>query len=80
MFGPADPPKTFDGKGSPRWKQRAFYDAIRDACALHVPGASMARISIYDVVGEFVLSDVLDGRVKCSRTALENLIESRTAS
>jgi hypothetical protein len=80
MFGPADLPRTFDGKGSPRWKQRAFYDAIRDACALHVPVVSIARISIYDVVGEYVLRDVLDERVECSRTALENLIESRTAS
>ncbi|QYF91100.1 hypothetical protein [Arthrobacter sp. PAMC25284] len=80
MFGPPDPFRSFAGKGSPRWKQRAFYDAIRDVYALFVPGVSLARVSMYDRVGESELHEVLDGRVECSRAALVDLIESRIVS
>ncbi|MDR7081083.1 hypothetical protein J2X01_000352 [Arthrobacter ginsengisoli] len=51
MFGPADPPRTFDPNGSPRWKQRALYDAVKDAYAVHTPGISMTRVSLYDHIG-----------------------------
>jgi hypothetical protein len=35
MFGtPVLGAKTFEGVGSPRWKQRALYDAVRDVAAV----------------------------------------------
>lgn len=34
MFGPPDNPGQFDAGGAPRWKQRALYDAMKDAAAL----------------------------------------------
>lgn len=44
FFGPAQPPGDFTGVGSPRWRQRAFYDACKDLD----PAVRLARISIYD--------------------------------
>ncbi|WP_422758930.1 DUF7255 family protein [Paenarthrobacter sp. C1] len=51
MFGVADPPRVFDRNGSPRWKQRALYDAVKDAYAAHRPEISLARVSIHDEIG-----------------------------
>jgi hypothetical protein len=47
MFGPAAPPRELSGPGAPRWKQRAFYDFLKDlgpACG-HGP---MARLAVWD--------------------------------
>lgn len=33
-----------------RWKQRALYDAIKDAYALYSPKVSLARVSIHDQI------------------------------
>ena len=51
MFGEADRPGVFGRNGSPRWKQRALYDAVRDAYAVHTPGVTMARVSLHDQIG-----------------------------
>lgn len=51
MFGVADPPRVFDQNGSPRWKQRALYDAVKDAYAIHGQQITMARVSIHDEIG-----------------------------
>lgn len=77
MFGPSDAPKIFGQYGSARWKQRAFYDAIRDMCAIHVDGISVARVSIYDQVDGISLQDILDGRAGIEAMRLHELIESR---
>lgn len=45
FFGEASPPGDFTDVGSPRWRQRAFYDAFKDL----LPGRRLARISVYDV-------------------------------
>ena len=77
MFGPSDAPKIFGQYGSARWKQRAFYDAIRDMCAIHVDGITVARVSIYDQVDGISLQDILDGRAGVKATRLHELIEAR---
>jgi len=49
QFGKSEPNGNLAGNGSPRWKQRALYDFIKD----HVPfisGVPVLRISIYDVL------------------------------
>jgi hypothetical protein len=51
MFGAADPPRVFEMNGSPRWKQRALYDAVKDAYSLHEVGISLARVSLHDEIG-----------------------------
>ncbi len=79
MFGPAAPSGEFGGHGSPRWKQRALYDAMRDAVA--VSGAvRLARVAVWDVVGDVPLGRVLDGRAEPDHDALAELIERRAAS
>jgi hypothetical protein len=49
QFGKASQPKDLSGKGSPRWKQRAFYDFIKDLSPLliHVP---VVRVAVWDTV------------------------------
>ena len=49
--------------GSPRWKQRALYDAMRDAHVLFTWEFPLARVSVYDRVGEHSLGDILDQKV-----------------
>lgn len=51
MFGDASPPRVLEGNGSPRWKQRALYDAVKDAYAVHEQGVSLVRISLHDEIG-----------------------------
>ncbi len=43
LFGVPDPPGTFAARGAPRWKQRALYDAMKDAAAL---GTSESGLSV----------------------------------
>lgn len=61
MFGPPSPPSVLDGLGSPRWKQRAFYDAVKDIAALQSQTPRLCRLSIWDRVGETTIGDALAG-------------------
>jgi hypothetical protein len=47
-FGPAGPRGDLSGNGSPRWKQRAVYDLIKDLTQLDPGAAPLARIAIWD--------------------------------
>jgi hypothetical protein len=78
MFGPAAPPGEFGGHGSPRWKQRALYDAMRDALAA-AGEVRLARVAVWDSVGDATLARVLDGRVEADHDSLAELVERRTA-
>lgn len=77
MFGPAGPRGILDGAGSPRWKQRAICDAMRDAAALH-RNVRLVRLSTYDEVGGATLGCALEGTAPVDRDALQRLIEERT--
>lgn len=79
MFGGADAPGVHGQYGSPRWKQRAVYDAIKDAWALSMPNYTLARLSIYDEVGGVLLGKALEGKAELDPAALRGLVESRTA-
>lgn len=79
MFGPADPDGHFGDHGAPRWKQRACYDAMKDAYA--ASGAvRLARISIYDVVDGVLLEDVLRHRKTVDPAAILEHVNARTSS
>jgi hypothetical protein len=80
MFGtPVPGAKTFEGVGSPRWKQRALYDAIRDLAA--VSGVvKLARVAIFDQIGGAPLGLALDGGAHLDLEALQELVAERTVA
>ena len=49
MFGKPSLNGDLSGNGSPRWKQRAFYDTLKDHFSL-VSDIKVKRISIYDSI------------------------------
>jgi len=49
QFGKASPRGDLNRNGSPRWKQRAFYDFLRDVSSL-IYQIPVVRISIYDEI------------------------------
>ncbi len=49
QFGPAGANGIFGCNGAPRWKQRAFYDMLKDLASL-VIDIPLARISVWDYV------------------------------
>jgi hypothetical protein len=78
MFGAADAPGALGPSGSPRWKQRALYDAMRDVLA--ASGAvRLARVAVWDELGDTTLARILDGRADVDHDALAELIARRTA-
>lgn len=78
MFGPADAPGVFSPSGSPRWKQRALYDAMRDTLAA-AGEVRLARVAVWDEVGDTTLARVLDGRADVDHDALAELLDRRTS-
>lgn len=64
-FGPSSPVGVLDGGGSSRWKQRAFYDFIKDLTPL-VYGHEVRRLAVWEVVvvagRPCALGDLLDGK------------------
>lgn len=78
MFGESDPDGVFGENGAPRWKQRALYDAMKDAMAA-TGEIRLARVSIYDRVAGHTLNDVLYGRAEVSAESIEALVTERTA-
>ena len=77
MFGPADAPGEFGPSGSPRWKQRALYDAMRDVLA-ESGAVTLSRVAVWDEVGDTTLARMLDGRAPDDHDAVAELIEKRT--
>lgn len=76
FFGPASAPGDFTGVGSPRWRQRAFYDAVKDL----LPEIQLARIAVFDVVDGRSVNATLRSADRSAAAALRGLIESRTHS
>jgi hypothetical protein len=65
-FGPSSAPGSLDGIGPSRWKQRAFYDFIKDISpvSLGIPAARLSIWDVIDVAGRAVsIGQVLDGRI-----------------
>lgn len=63
QFGMASPRGDFSGNGSSRWKQRAFYDFLKDITQL-TEKTPLIRISIYDTIcingDERLVGDLLE--------------------
>jgi hypothetical protein len=77
MFGAADPPGIFTSSGGPRWKQRALYDAMKDAWALDAHDSRLARLATVDVINGVRLGDALEGRSALDPEALHEFLEFR---
>jgi len=73
------PPGDLDA-GAPRWKQRAFYDAMKDTAIAAGLELSMARVSIYDTVDGELVDDILEGRAVVEPAAILQIVEQRTAA
>lgn len=76
MFGPSDPVGVFGERGSARAKQRALYDAMKDIAAA-TDAVRLARISIYDKVGDAALGDVLNGKSQVAPKVVRQAVEAR---
>lgn len=50
-FGPSGPLGVIDGLGPSRWRQRAFYDFVKDAWAL-ATGLPMLRLAVWETVAD----------------------------
>jgi hypothetical protein len=78
MFGAGAPPGELAAAGgAPRWKQRALYDAMKDAAA-HNLGLRLARLSVYDEVSGVPLGAALQGRQPIDVDELRGLLSARS--
>ncbi|WP_286958875.1 DUF7255 family protein [Arsenicicoccus sp. UBA7492] len=77
MFGPAAVRGLDSSEDLSRWKQRAFYDAIRDAYAM-ATRTPLARLSVHDDIEGHSLNQILRDEVTCSHAALRALVQERT--
>lgn len=74
FFGDPDVPGHFAGVGAPRWRQRAFYDAVKDVLA----NRRLARISVHDTFdGNGTVETLLRRPDPAHSGALQALIASR---
>jgi len=78
-FGAGDPPGELEREGAPRWKQRALYDAIKDAWCLAGTGVRLARVATHDVIARVCLGDVIEGRATVAIDEVRSFVDSRTA-
>jgi len=83
QFGEGSAPGDLSGNGSPRWKQRAFYDFVKDFNPI-LYGVPMVRISIWDKIqvngSTFNVGQILDNEMYNAGEQLFELIKSRVGN
>ena len=80
MFGPPGEPGELEGPGAPRWKQRALYDAMKDIAALTSGTVRLARLSVWDIIGDVRLGHTLVVGTPVDVNELRELVRRRTTS
>lgn len=65
--------------GAPRWKQRAFYDALKDTAVVTGLSLSLARLSIYDTIDGMLVDDLLEGRCVVKPASVLQFVVQRMA-
>lgn len=80
MFGGSDDDGVLGRLGSSRWKQRAVYDALKDAHAYYSTGVALARVSIHDDVNGLNINWATKRDITLEPRALRAFIQSRTVS
>lgn len=87
-FGPPSPNGNLSGRGAPRWKQRAFYDFIKDLAPIAL-GVRVARVSVWDTIKVRETYRVWEALDRLARTPTEasiwasplmTLIDERTSA
>jgi hypothetical protein len=63
--------------GAPRWKQRAFYDALKDTAPTAGLELAVAHVAIYDTVQAQLLDDILEERGSVDPAAVLTLVCDR---
>jgi hypothetical protein len=76
QFGEAGPEGDLNSVGAPKWKQRAYYDFVRDVTQL-ITDYKVIRVSIWDRIGDGTVDDLLTGRREDLAGNLIDLIKSR---
>jgi hypothetical protein len=89
MFGGSSPPGKLEAPGPSRWKQRAFYDFVKDLSVIEAGGV-VSRVSIWDPISIDGKADYLGatlvriaGQPKvgdAERHAIEALVRERSFS
>ncbi|WP_319431852.1 hypothetical protein [Mycobacterium sp. RTGN5] len=78
MFGPPGQAGALQDAGSPRWKQRALYDAIKDIAASDILTLHLARLSVWDTIGGIRLGEALSMGLPVAPKSLRDLVARRT--
>lgn len=80
QFGPPGSQGVLEGNGAPRWKQRAFYDFVKDLSPL-VTRVQLIRVAIYERIklpyADRSVADILDGQKPEEEAALRSAIMTR---
>tara|TARA_Y100000034_G_scaffold62733_1_gene76013 strand:- start:219 stop:863 length:645 start_codon:yes stop_codon:yes gene_type:complete len=80
QFGVGSTPGVLSGNGSPRWKQRAFYDFVKDLTPL-LYDIPLVRVSIWDEINisgaTYNIGQVLDNEILDSGSSIMKLIKTR---
>jgi hypothetical protein len=81
QFGSPGPKGNLVGNGSPRWKQRAFYDYLRDLYSM-IYKIPLIRISVYDKIQinkqSKTVSRILSETLSDDQKELVNFIERKS--
>lgn len=78
MFGRSGEQGDLESPGSPRWKQRAIYDAMKDAYAT-AGNVKLARLAVHDEIEGIRLWDALDGTEQLAPNLVRSLLLERIA-
>ena len=77
QFGKSSEIGQFKGNGSSRWRQRAFYDYLRD-CNNFISNYKLIRVSIWEVINNKTIDEILNKSINNYYPDLIELIISRT--
>lgn len=77
MFGSPGQAGALQDGGSPRWKQRALYDAIKDIAASETHTLHLARLSVWDTIGGIRLGEALSMGLLIDPRSLRDLVAGR---
>jgi hypothetical protein len=82
QFGEGALRKDLGGNGAPRWKQRAFYDFVKDLSPLLID-VTVVRIAVWDAVVDGVstrtVEEILEAPSETSSAALAALVRQRAS-
>ncbi|MDI9466586.1 MAG: hypothetical protein GX382_09070 [Syntrophomonadaceae bacterium] len=82
LFGQPSPDGNHSGNGSTRWKQRAFYDYLKDLGQL-IHGVPVIRISVYETIevndSLVTLEKVLSNPIEEGRDSVRQLVMARAS-